>query len=400
MAPIVSVVYRILSLMVVIVLLMLTVPAAWAKKNVSVKTFEVIGTSSIRKDNIAAARDIAIANSLVTAVSLATRDILEVDAMVRNFENLNNVLLKDTAPYIRNYKVLTETTSEKTYRVMVQVSVSLARIRKQLTAIGFVLDRKIKAKILLFIAEQNLDEISRYWWGKGSAYFYGAAEKALAETMRSKGFRIMRHGRMPPGLDLSELAETPDLNNLDAANIAANFGVDVAIIGSAVSQRASNVMGEEVGSFEGVLNLRAIRIDTGEEIASLRQSAVTADVDEYKGGKDALSNAGTLAAEILSSRIAAALQKVADQAGTVKIHVKGTRILAHFAKFRRALNEIQGVKNLKTQEMTTDQATLLVEYQGDAKKLAEGLMLKSFDSFGVNIYEILDNVLRIEFVAR
>ena len=91
MAPIVSVVYRILSLMVVIVLLMLTVPAAWAKKNVSVKTFEVIGTSSIRKDNIAAARDIAIANSLVTAVSLATRDILEVDAMVRNFENLNNV---------------------------------------------------------------------------------------------------------------------------------------------------------------------------------------------------------------------------------------------------------------------------------------------------------------------
>jgi hypothetical protein len=82
----------------------------------------------------------------------------------------------------------------------------------------------------------------------------------------------------------------------------------------------------------------------------------------------------------------------------IKIVVEGTRILSNFVKFRRALSGLSDVKAIRSSEMKADEATVIVEYNGNVNMLAESLMLNSFESFGINISEVLDDKLRIVLV--
>jgi hypothetical protein len=49
--------------------------------------------------------------------------------------------------------------------------------------------------------------------------------------------------------------------------------------------------------------------------------------------------------------------------------------------------------------MRLDESVISVDFQGNAKELADALMLKAFDSFGINIYEVSQNRLRIELIS-
>jgi len=49
-------------------------------------------------------------------------------------------------------------------------------------------------------------------------------------------------------------------------------------------------------------------------------------------------------------------------------------------------------------EIKPNEATLLVEYSGKAKDLASALMLQDFQTFGINIYEVTQNNIRVELI--
>jgi hypothetical protein len=129
------------------------------------------------------------------------------------------------------------------------------------------------------------------------------------------------------------------------------------------------------------------------------QTSVTANTDEIAGVRDALSRAGSLAGEDLASQIVAAWQKQEEQSNILEIIVEGTGDIANFESFRRILNKISGVENLRIKELKPDEATMIVDFQGTAKELADALMLKTFESIGINIYEVSQDRLRIELIA-
>jgi hypothetical protein len=56
------------------------------------------------------------------------------------------------------------------------------------------------------------------------------------------------------------------------------------------------------------------------------------------------------------------------------------------------------VEGIRVKEIKNNEAILLVEYKGKAKDLAAALMLKNFKSFGINISEVAENLIRIELV--
>ena len=69
--------------------------AAGAEQRAQNKTFVVIGTSQVYGDNIQAARDQAISDSLVTAVALMTEEILQQDSLVENFPQVNEIIYEN-----------------------------------------------------------------------------------------------------------------------------------------------------------------------------------------------------------------------------------------------------------------------------------------------------------------
>jgi hypothetical protein len=380
------------------VILMLPI-AGQTEDEAFVKIVEVIGTGRIYGDDVPTAKSRATSNSLISAVALVAADLLTVDSMVRNFQMLNEVIYSRTGEFIRDYKVLTSLASGKEYRVMIQVSVLVDKMEEQLSNAGIILVKKEMPKVLFLISEQKLgDLLPTDPEREDSGYFRPFSESAMAETMKSKGFFVIDPGNM---VRFTEGASQPfetEINDSEAVRIGLQFQADVVIIGKSLAYKTSNVMGENIRSFQGIVRARALRTDSGEEIASTTQTAIITHTDEISGGKGALSNAGTLAGEALAFQITESWQKEEKKPEILEILVEGTGDLANFVKFRRVIREMAGVTEIQIKEMKPNEATLLVNFEGSAKALADALMLKRFDSMAINIYEVSAARLKIALI--
>ncbi len=363
-------------------------------------TFIIMGAGNVKKEDVAAARRDAIKNCLVTAVGLEAAGLMNIDSMVQNFETLNEILYTNIDKFIRGYKVLTEARSDSTYRVMVQVTVSSKMVKRKLTKAGIMQGKMAMPKILFFIAEQSLEDGSpKYWWGRGMPFVNSASEKAMVEVMKEKGFKIITHGPRMQNMAVRVVAGEPNLNDREAIDFAAKMNADVIITGSSVANNLSNTMGADMKSFKGLTAVRALLVKTGKQIGSISRAAVTANVNEVEGGRDALSGSGTLAGEDIARQIVSAWLKKDEDTENFEILLKGAGNLANFVMFRRMLSTVEGVKFVQVKELKSDKATIRVESNGTTKELAAALMLKAFESFGINIYDVSDSQLKIELIG-
>ena len=375
--------------------------AAYAQQRVQDKTFVVIGSSRLQGTNIQAARDRAISESLVTAVALMTEEVLKLDSLVENFPEVNSVIFGNTDAFVQEYKVLTETEAGKFYRVMVKVTVAGKKIAKKLSTAGILRAKIDLPSVLFFISEQNLqDESPRYWWGKQMSGFEAISESTMADILRARGYPIVEHRGIGVG-KLAELgsAEKPELSDEEAVNLAARLQAEAVILGTAVASPTASVMGDDLKSFKVVLNARVLGTETGDELANIARTSVTANVDDAAGGREALKMAGTLAGDDLAIQLAAAWRKLAEKPSRLEIFVEGTGNLANVVKFRRALSGIPGVEGIRVKEIKPNETTLIADYKGKAEQLASALMLQNFENFGVNIYEISKQNLKVALVS-
>jgi len=375
--------------------------AANAQQQVQNKTFVVIGTSRVRGDNIQVARKQAISESLVTAVALMTEEILQVDSLVENFPRVNEIIYENTDAFVQDYKVLTETRSGKSYRVIVKATVAGKKIAKQLSMAGILRVKLTLPAILFFISEQKLQEDSpRYWWGKEMGGFEATTTTTMANILRAHGFAVVDHRGIEIGkMDDWNSSDKPELTDEEALKLGTLLQADVVIVGTSIASPTTSVMGDELKSFKGNLNARVLRTETGEALANISRTAVTANVDERAGGREALAMTGTLAGDQLAPQLSAAWRELVEKPSPVEVTVEGTGNLANFVKFRRALTRISGVGGIRVKEIKPNETTLIVEYQGKAEDLASALMLQDFKNFGINIYEITQQNLKIAIIS-
>jgi hypothetical protein len=367
----------------------------------SSKTYVVIGTEPIAAENaITEARNQAITNSLVTAVGLAVADSLPVDAMVKRYEKLNQQIYENPGQFVLDYKVLTESQQANRYRVMVQATVSGERIQSELTQSGILQIQKPMPSVLFFISEQSLENpFPQYWWGRNMPYVNTAAETAMAETVREKGFRIVEHGPQVQLMVGQAAADTPEIAVDEAIKLGLALHADVVVIGRTVAENA-NYMGSDVRSYRGSIIARAYLTKTGKEIASVIKTTVTAAADQSAGSREALQDVGSQSAGDLAALIEDAWQKERPAADRIDIQLTGTRNLANFVQFRRMLTSVSGVEDVQVKELKADDAALSVAYRGKPRELADALMLNAFETFSINIHEVKPGQLKIQLVPQ
>ena len=385
--------------MILAVFLML-VPAGTAQESKpDSKVIIVTGTGQIEQNDLAKAREDAISESLITAVGLVMAEITPTEILVPNFQSLNEILYVHTDSFINGYRVLTETRYKDRYRVLVQARVSAHKIIAQLKGIGIMAGEIEKPKVLLMIAEQNVNDFEPHYWWKGQTEpMSNKAESVLAETLTQKGFRILK----PKGL--SAAADSPDAflpsepDQETILRLAQSVRADIVIVGRAFAEHTSNTMGEDVRSFKATFLARAIRPAKIDEIGKAFQTAIAVNTDETFGGIEAISQAASHAGEDLAVQMTNAFSQKEKEGAVIKIVVEGTRSLSNFVKFRRALHDLEDVGEIQSSEMKANETTLNVEYKNDINKLAKSLMVKSFDSFGINISNVAPDQLHITLV--
>ena len=368
-----------------------------AENQISTKTVVVTGTGKIYQKDSARAREEAITDSLVSAVNRVAVELFPLESLVRNFQAFNKMIYGNTDKFIQDYKVLAEVPSKNNYRVMVEATVSINTLKKLMSSAGILLEEKPLPKILVLISDQNLsDRLPKYWWGQEKYFSESSSINALVEPIKTKGFPIIDPHIIIQNTRVDPIYDTPDLNHTEAVNLGLSLQAEVVIVGKSVASSGPNIMGKRIRSFKGIVSARAIRTDTGSEIATTMKTSIITNTDEIAGVRDVLSRAGSLAGEDLAAQILAAWQRHEEQSNLLEIIIKGTGDIANFEKLRRFINNISGVKNLQIKELKPDEATILVDFQGIAKELADALMLNTFESMGIKIYEVSRDRLRIE----
>jgi hypothetical protein len=251
-------------------------------------------------------------------------------------------------------------------------------------------------KILLLIGEQNIGEPApRTWWTEAAPAANGLCEARLVRQLVEKGFIIIPHAALAGNLHL--VAPIDDSRAREAAKAS---GADVVVVGQANVELAPNTMSGTVRSFLGRIDVRAVFADTGEILARSSRTSVSADADEKAGSQNALVEVGDLAGADLAQQVIQAWLQNANKPQDIEILVEGTGgNIANLVKFRRTLGEVSGVSRLQMKEMGTDSAVIRLDYQGTPQGLADALMLKSFDSFGIDIYQIEQGRLKIRLVS-
>ncbi len=365
------------------------------------KAVTVIGTSVVQGEDVASARERSISNGLNTAVETALLRELPPDYLLKYFPMISRMLSGQSDVYIQEYTVLTEARTGKTYRVLLKATIAVAVLQEQLANAGVDLKQKELPRVLFLIAEQKIEDTAlQYWWGRGTGYFENFSEQALAKTLRGKGFAVIDPTVAAQGLELDTEYRKLQLSDQEIRNLGRNLKADVVVVGRAGAQIAQNIMGSDTRSFKGTVSVRAIRLDTGQTVADLTQNAVTVNTDEIKGGHDVLAAAGSLLGETLAVQISSAWMKEVSAPTMVQLVVGGTGKLKNFETFRKALESLSGVNEIQIQEMKPNEMLMVVDYQHNARALASALMLKTFDAFGLNIFEILEDQLRLELVPR
>jgi len=378
-----------------LVVLVSTYTSSYGADNRVVKQLNVLGSAVIHQKNLADGKQNAVNDALVAAVGQVVMEMLTGETVVRRFQQINDNILAKRDNYIQNYRVLTESVSGNTVRTLVQVDIAVDRVSRDLSRLGLALAGAVYPRILFMVAERNVTDADfTYWWGDRLVRSRTISEGSLAATLQATGFEIID----PPDLS-SPLSLPVNAPEADMVALAGRLGADVLVAGYGTVAAAPNTMGGGLNAYEAVFEARAFDVQTGQPIGRTRQKSVVSGQDEVAGGREVLSGAGVLAGDDLARQIMAVWQQAQDRSAIIEVAVEGTGgHIASFVRLRTAISSLSGVNDLKMKEMTADRADMAVTYQGSARSLADALLLKTFSGFGIDIFEVTSETVRIRLV--
>lgn len=372
-------------------------PNIQAEEQILTKIVVTVGTSNVYRDDVSSARSLAISNSLVSAVAWVASDLILFGTMIQDFPVINNILFGRTNEFIQDYRVLNSARSGRRYSALVEATVLIGKMEEQLSRVGILLLKNALPRVLFFITEQDLsDPIPKYWWKEdaGSQTIY--SENLMAITMQEKGFTVIDHDLFTRDAAAQAIYYRPDLNKQEILSLGSHYQADLVILGTSTAVEASNRMGDNARSYNGTVSARAFRTDSGVEVASSIQSFVAVGDNPSTGGADALSGAGRLAGADLVTQITAAWLRKMESLVGIEIFIKWAGNLADLVELRTAIAGIPGVKQLLPRTMSAEEVAMTVDFEGTEKELADNLMLNTFSSFGIHIFEMSENRLSIE----
>ena len=359
------------------------------------------GKQAVIQNDIPAAKRSAVDAALKESVEKAILSLLSPKAFASNLGFLYNNLLEDVSNYVVNYKVLAELEKEDSYIVAVSAGIDSRALHSFLTRYEIIGTQKDKPAVVLFISEKTSEDIlPKYWWGKNPMPYDSKVAAAVSEYMKSEGFTVLPASFSEPGPEKQDI-KFEAIHDTDAAiRLGRELGADIIVMGKAASQPSANRMGSEQ-AYEAKVDMEAFSISDGAKIASARVKATSRSKEDREGSMAALAKSGELAGEKIAGRIEEYWNEdVLKKQQTIEAKIEGSDYLSSFILLRKVLKKMPEIQGIQTRELGSEEAVVDILFKGNAVGLADALLLKTFDSFGIEIYDVKDRSLTIRFVPK
>ena len=373
-----------------------------SKQNQKIFTTVATGTRVITTSGITPQiKKKAVSNALKSSVERAVSEVLSPELFASNFKILNENILANPAKYIVNYSVLAEIKDGAKYVAAVKTRVDLTLLRKYLKKYEIIESEREKPSVLLLISEQTeLDILPNYWWGNNPLPYNSLAGNEIISFLIDKEFVLVGENIGKNDLAKYEIRFNSIYDTAAAIKLGKKLKADIVIIGKAKSFEALNRMGEEK-TYEAGIFLEMLNVNTQNKIRTFELKATANNLDQEEGNKKALEKAGKLVAEEISTGASKYWEEnVLRKEQNIETRIEGEDYLSSFIQLKKVLNGMPNVKRVQTKELGADQAIVSILFKGNVEKLAQALLLKTFDSFGIEIYNVKDRSFTIKFVSK
>ncbi|MFO7749309.1 MAG: hypothetical protein R6V54_04370 [Desulfobacteraceae bacterium] len=375
-------------------------PVHGSEKN-NIETIVSFGKRAIAGDELPQAKKKAVSDALDLSVQRAVAGLLKGEDITAALGIVYEQILNDSQRYVSTYRVLGELTDNGHYIVAVEAKVDVGALERFFTDYGILDGKGEKPSILLMISEQVPGEVlPRYWWGKNPLSYKSTARTALAESLKKQGFdRIF--GQSEKSLAALEKNDIrfDSIHDADAAvKLAALVQADMVVVGKALVSQVSNIMGNE-RTYKAGFSVDVFPVNgSAASLASFQTKGVAKSRVKKDGVQKALASAGKLAGEKIGTAIAREWSQQSSHARAIEVTIEGSDYLSNFIMLRRVLNKMEGIDDVQTKELGSKQAMVDIVFKGPADKLADALMLETFDDFALEIFDVSANSLAIRFI--
>ncbi|MGV3525856.1 MAG: hypothetical protein ACO1RX_16655 [Candidatus Sericytochromatia bacterium] len=303
------------------------------------------------------AREAAIAQANRLAVEQALGVYVASETLVENMAVVKDSILTKASGYVSGYKIISESKADGIYRVKLQATVSLQPLVDELAKLGLLREWTVAVVVVSNGETRPSNE---------------AARTRLNQMVLEKGFRVADDNALVQLSQPAIMQQIQQGNYLAALPVLRDHGVDVLIVGTTLSRPAAEgaietYAGLKTVMTQGRLDARAIRVDTGEILATQSFVATAGgsaqDIAESKAIEQAATKAGGFfVLEI--ARLPAATSQM------VQLTVRGL-VFNRERAFRDALQQIPGLSKVSRSVFRNRLAHYELDFQGKSDELAE-----------------------------
>lgn len=397
--------FRIVLLLLMLVGLGIGLPAADPVLAQS-QTVTAEGIAGIQGGDKGIARDNALKAAQRQAVEQAVGTMIASETAVENFQVLKDSIYSKSQGYIQKFNIVKEGAQNDLYSVTISATVSTGDIKNDLSALGLLMARVGKPRILFMIAEQNIgQEIYVFWWGwwgKGGQSFTGqtvdmaTSETILKEEFLNKGFNVVDISVVTGKFDISNAYRMADLTDTGAREIGRKMGAEVIVKGKVLAKPGPKSAGSEVGSYLADITVSAIRVDNGQVLASARDSAPARHISQHVGGNQAIENASRKVADKLIEQITAKWSGEVSGGQLVQVTIRGLAGMKDLVKVKDFLQtQVRGVQSVIQRSFEGGVAVLELDAKSSAQQIGDELAQKDFGALDLDVTSATANTLEV-----
>ena len=354
------------------------------------------GVGVIVDNNTALARDQAVTDALRMVVEQAAGIMVASETMVQNYEILRDQIYSKSQGYVRSYEVTDEKIEDNLYKVSVQARVSEGNLKDDLMALGLLIARKNKPRMMIMVAEQNVGRhYYSFWWGVKTGHTdINITENTLMEKLSQKGFLVVDHAVTSQNLTISDPYRVESLDNHAIRTIGNLFDAEVVLYGKALAKLAGSVMGTSMKSAQADVSLRAVNTDNGQVIAASSHHAAAVHPSEETAGANALKIATESIADELVEQISERWNSDLAGGGMIQLIIKDVYSYQHLVRFKEVVQkQVRGVKGLYQRNFDSGIATIDITASTTTQNLADELVALDYGEFSIDVTGITQNTI-------
>ena len=357
------------------------------------------GMGAVISGDLAKAEEDAISNALRNAVEQVIGTMIQSEVLVQNYQTIEDRIYSQSAGYVERYEVIGKSRQGDTIlEVSIKAVVRKGSLKNNLDALGLLISRKGKPRLMIIVDERNMDE-HYYDWGIDM----NTTENEVMNALMEKGFPFVDREAAIRKIEKDAIMASLEGDEKAAQNIALQSGAEVLIVGKAVAKTASGgpsaMTNAGMVSCQATINLRALRADDGTILATTSQQSAAAHIDQLTGGTQALKKAAKLASDDLTNKIVDRWQKDVYSGTTISLRLMNVETYNDLVKIKNMLPyNVRGVQNVYQRDYSKQTALFDLDVKGTANQVAEELVVKDFSPYTIEVVNVTQNAVIAKIV--